>query len=157
VQFGDKKGRQFKKKTRLLLQYHMAVLDWATSAVECHVAPSYWSTSASGLHHGTSNLTSGPHHSATWQPTNGPPHPAHATWHNHNNPPHLAYATWQAMTGSPHPSYATWHSHDSVTSLNLCHMVGSDLATSVSINKLLGLKKRVLNLAINKILPSQLN
>jgi hypothetical protein len=40
------------------------------------VAPSHWSTSASGPHPGASHLTGGPYHSATWQSTSGPPHPS---------------------------------------------------------------------------------
>jgi hypothetical protein len=103
-------------KIQLLLQCHMAAPVWASSTVECHVTLSYWSTSASGPHPGISHLTSGPHHSATWQSTNGSPHPAHATW--------------QSTNGSPHPAHATWQDVIQLCYIIQRHMARSNWATS---------------------------
>jgi hypothetical protein len=91
------------------------------------VAPSYWSTSASGPHPGTSHLTGGPHHSATWQSSNGPPHPTLcymaasqattssdtcyvAAYHEATSLFEIQQLdTWQHQSEPPQQLSATWH------------------------------------------------
>jgi hypothetical protein len=111
-------------------QRHMAASGWARLAARCHLAPSHWSTSASGPHPGTSHLTGGPHLSATWQSTSGPPHASSC----HMAQPHEATSTCLCHMAQLHQA----------TSTQLCHMASSGSATSALINMPLGLRKECL-------------
>jgi hypothetical protein len=54
-----------------------------------------------GSHPSTSHMTSGPHHSVTWQSASGPYQPIPATWHSHRKPFQHACATWHHTTEPP--------------------------------------------------------
>jgi hypothetical protein len=79
----------------------MAAHKEATSTVhatwQCTIGPPHHC----GPHPGTSHLTSGPHHSATWQSASGLHQPAPATWHSHRKPLQHACATWYHTTEPP--------------------------------------------------------